>query len=133
MKKTELDKVYQDVPSGALAAAVAAAPALNPGPAAAVQGEKNVEPIQPVQPIKPEVPQPQTPVPNVPAPEIEQPRPDIPEIQPNRIEQPVPEIQPVGPDTPEIQPPNTQPGTFGAARSQKEAVPAGASFFDDLD
>jgi cell division initiation protein len=135
VKRTELDKVFQDVPSGASAAALASA--LVPSPEAAVKAKEEVEPIHPIQPIQPEVPQPQTPVPDVPAPEIERPRPDIPEIEPNRIEQPFPEIQPVQPDIPEIQPPNTQPSPHGvangAARPVKEAAPVGSSFFDDLE
>jgi cell division initiation protein len=133
VKRTELDKVFQDVPSGVAAEILALAPAHNHVPAAAVKAEKEVEPIHPVQPIQPEIPQPYTPVPDVPAPDIERPRPDIPEIEPNRIEQPIPEIQPVQPDVPEIQPPNTQPATYGAARPVKEPATAGGSFFDDLD
>jgi cell division initiation protein len=136
VKRTELDKVFRDVPTPINAPAVAPVATHNRVAETAVKAE--VEPIQPVQPIQPEVPQPQTPVPHVPAPEIEQPRPDIPEIEPNRIEQPIPEIQPVQPDAPEIQPPNTQPATFGVANGAarpvvKEPVAAGGSFFDDLD
>jgi cell division initiation protein len=124
VKRTELDKVFQDVPANGAAAALAATP---------VKAAQQVEPVHPIQPIQPEVPEPQTPVPHVPAPEIERPRPDIPEIEPNRIEQPYPEIQPLQPDIPEVQPPNTQPGTYGATRPVKEPAPAGSSFFDDLD
>lgn len=130
VKRTELDKVFQDVPAAALepvAAPIGFA-------ATAFQAEKEVEPIHPVQPIQPEVPQPHTPVPEIPAPDIERPRPDIPSIEPNRIEQPVPEIQPVQPDSPEIQPPNTQPYPSGASRPVREPAPVGAgSFFDELD
>ena len=130
VKRTELDKVFQDVPSTAGAAVLAPAAGHSDFAATAFTADKDVEPIQPIQP---EVPQPQTPVPEVPAPEIERPRPDIPQIDPNRIEQPVPEIQPVQPDVPEIQPPNTQPFPSGAARPVREPAPAGSSFFDDLD
>jgi cell division initiation protein len=129
VKRTELDKVFQDVPSAAGAAALAPEARQNDFAATAFKAEKEVEPIQPIQP---EVPQPQTPVPEVPAPEIERPRPDIPQIEPNRIEQPIPEIQPIQPDVPEIQPPNTQPAPTGAARPVREPEPVG-SFFDDLD
>jgi cell division initiation protein len=137
VKRTEQEKVFQDVPSGADVAAVAFAPAAGRLPETAVKAEKDVEPIHPIEPIQPEVPQPQTPVPDVPAPNIEPPRPDIPEIEPNGIEQPIPEIQPVQPDRPEIMPPNTQPGTIGAAngtsRPVKETAPVGLSFFDEIE
>jgi cell division initiation protein len=132
VKRTEMEKVFQDVPSAV--AGLAPAAGQQPFAATAIKAERNIDPIQPIQPIQPEVPQPQTPVPDVPSPDVPQPRPDIPEIEPNRIEQPVPEIQPIQPDVPEIQPPNTQPAPTGAARPQREpATAGGGSFFDELD
>jgi cell division initiation protein len=138
VKREDLDKVYQDVPSAVSALAPAETPKVTPEPIKEkpMAVKADIEPIQPIQPIQPEVPSPSTPVPNVPAPEIERPRPDIPEIEPNKIERPVPDIQPVQPETPEIQPPNTQPQPSTlthANRPVREKAMAGGSFFDDFE
>ncbi|MDB5262529.1 MAG: DivIVA protein [Adhaeribacter sp.] len=136
VKREDLDKVFQDIPSAFTAPAPIEVFNREPAVAPPVAVKASIEPIQPIQPIQPEVPSPQTPVPNVPSPEIERPRPDIPEIAPDRIERPMPDIQPVQPETPEIQPPNTQPqpGAFShSARPVREKALAGGSFFDDFE
>ena len=138
VKREDLDRVYQDVPSQFNAPAPAEMPRKDPEAVKEVPApfKASIEPIQPIQPIQPEVPTPHTPVPNVPSPEIERPRPDIPEIEPDRIERPMPDIQPIQPETPEIQPPNTQPqpGTLShSARPVREKATAGGSFFDDFE
>ena len=141
VKREDLDRVYQDVPSAINASVPAPVEAPKKAPEAVTVREvltpaASIEPIQPIQPIQPEVPTPHTPVPDVPSPDIERPRPDIPEIQPNRIERPVPEIQPVQPETPEIQPPNTQPQPSTLAHSTRpvrEKAVAGGSFFDEFE
>jgi len=136
VRRTELDRVFQDVPS----AVTIPAPEKKSDsifvdkPVKADLPIDPIEPIQPVQPIQPEIPDPVTPVPNVPGPEIEQPEPDYPGISPDRgVEQPIPDIQPIQPDTPEIQPPMTQPGTFGQTKPVKEKALAGGSFFDSFE
>ena len=133
VKREEVDKVYRDVPSETSAPDTVKnmEKLLTDKP---IEKKAEIEPMQPVQPIQPEVPNPQTPVPNVPAPDIERPSPDIPEISPDRIERPIPDIQPIQPDMPEIQPPMTQPGTFSQqGRPVREKAMAGGSFFDEFE
>jgi len=132
VRRTELDRVFQDVPSAVTMPATEkrSDSIFVDKP---VKAEMPMEPIQPVQPIQPEIPNPVTPVPDYPSPEIEQPRPDYPDISPDRIEQPIPDIQPIQPDVPEIQPPMTQPGTYGQNKPVKEKTLAGGSFFDTFE
>jgi cell division initiation protein len=155
VKREDIDRVYQDVPSATSQSNTAPAPknelvSIQTSSEVKAIGDP-VQPIQPIQPIQPEVPSPgyepyqpsqpeipnpQTPVPDVPAPEIERPRPDIPEIQPDRVEQPIPDIEPIQPDTPEIQPPSTQPGSFNHSVRPalvREKAAAGGSFFDEFE
>lgn len=140
VKRVELDKVFQDVPSAVSEPKVKEMEKLLTDKP--VTPQNSIDPIQPIQPMQPEVPNfPSPSVPDIPSPEIEQPKPDIPDVQPSRIEQPVPDIQPVQPSTPEIQPTQPQPGTFpGSSASPKpvikESVPVssgGGSFFDEIE
>jgi cell division initiation protein len=160
VKREDLDRVYQDVPSAVSQPAAVEAPKresltretptmdkpteikaigdpVQPiQPIQPIQPEVPSQPYEPYQPSQPEIPNPQTPVPNVPAPEIERPSPDIPEIQPDRVEQPIPDIEPVTPSTPEIQPPSTQPASTSHSTRPalvREKAAAGGSFFDDFD
>ena len=115
VKRVELDKVFQDVPS----AVNVSAPIMETKKIEKLLTDRpvanaNPEPIQPIQPMQPDGPSPYSPVPGVPdipGPDIERPRPDMPEITPDPIEHPVPDIQPVAPDVPEIPQPSPQPGT----------------------
>ncbi|WP_026463328.1 DivIVA domain-containing protein [Adhaeribacter aquaticus] len=144
VKRAELDKVFQDVPS---AVTSNSDPVINKNignllidrpvfknEIDPIQPIQPIEPVQPIQPFQPEVPSPVTPVPNPVGPEIEQPKPDIPEIAPDRIETPSPDIQPVTPNNPEIQPQVPQPAPAPAQHKPvRELASASSSFFDDFE